>query len=801
MVANKIVSLLLDNAQHLWIGTSQGISRFSNGSFVNYSHEDSNGLVGGTINCIYQTIEGTMWFGTFGGVIKHDNTSMTNFSTQDGLVTNKISAGCIDEDNRLWLTSALGLTTYDGKKFHAFKTNNNLVNRANRIELGKDGRIWFGLMSYTQTPYDGLASFDGNNVQHYSVDDGLIGNTVSAIHVDPDGILWVGSTGRAKAEGSAGLSKFDGRNFTAFSMKSIVGDFFERDAVRAIISDTYGRIWLGRNEGLSCFDGTKFLNFHQENGLVNNEVRSLLVDRNNILWVGTYFGISRWDLKENISDVRFQTYTTEDGLSYPEILGGIYHSSDDLIWLGTSGGVSIFDGITWSSLDIRDGLSNNFIRIIGEDRNRNMWFVVGDQGVSRYRRSEIKPIVKIISLQLGAETYTTKKSKGIHQITSGRRLTVNYSAIDYLTHPIKRQYRYRMKGHSLDENWNRQTTETHFDYVFKKPGKYTFEVQAINRDLRYSDPKNISFNVLPAWYMNGWILIPTSSLIVVIMVLALVYGIRYYQQRRESELLELEAKKLQAQMLEQERETRLALEAELTDANQMQTSLLPKTAPVVEGLQIAGSSIATREVGGDFFDYLISENGRQISIAVGDVSGKGLRGAMNAVMASGILRIYAEQENNISSVMSNINKALCQNMEQDMNVTMVLAQFDTEEKLMTLANAGQHAYPLLIRGGFVQSVKAKGLALGMIPTIPYKSIVVDLESGDLLLLMTDGITEPRNADGVMYEESGRLAELVSSIPADMSIKEVVDTIINDVEAYTADEEQDDDITLVAVRVS
>jgi len=107
----------------------------------------------------------------------------------------------------------------------------------------------------------------------------------------------------------------------------------------------------------------------------------------------------------------------------------------------------------------------------------------------------------------------------------------------------------------------------------------------------------------------------------------------------------------------------------------------------------------------------------------------------------------------------------------------------------------------LIRGGFVQSVKAKGLALGMIPTIPYKSIVVDLESGDLLLLMTDGITEPRNADDVMYEESGRLAELVSSTPADMSIKEVVDTIINDVEAYTADEEQDDDITLVAVRVS
>ena len=89
----------------------------------------------------------------------------------------------------------------------------------------------------------------------------------------------------------------------------------------------------------------------------------------------------------------------------------------------------------------------------------------------------------------------------------------------------------------------------------------------------------------------------------------------------------------------------------------------------------------------------------------------------------------------------------------------------------------------------------------MIPSIVYKSTVIHLESGDLLLLMTDGITEPRNADGVMYEESGRLNEVLSNIPAEMSIKEVVDTIISDVEVYTEDEEQEDDVTLVAVRVS
>ena len=92
--------------------------------------------------------------------------------------------------------------------------------------------------------------------------------------------------------------------------------------------------------------------------------------------------------------------------------------------------------------------------------------------------------------------------------------------------------------------------------------------------------------------------------------------------------------------------------------------------------------------------------------------------------------------------------------------------------------AGQHTYLLLIRSGIFESIKAKGLALGMILSILYKSTTVDLKSGDLLLLMTDGITEPRNAEGVMHEESGWLNEVLSNIPADMPIEEAVDTIIN-----------------------
>jgi len=189
----------------------------------------------------------------------------------------------------------------------------------------------------------------------------------------------------------------------------------------------------------------------------------------------------------------------------------------------------------------------------------------------------------------------------------------------------------------------------------------------------------------------------------------------------------------QRDILEEKEKDRQALRLELEDARQMQMSLLPESPPKIDGLQLTGKSIPANEVGGDFLDYLVYDEPSKITVAVGDVSGKGLRGAMNAVMASAILRLTCKHEINSSTAMSKINASLCENMEQDMNVTMVLAEFNMGKKQMTLANAGQHAYPLLIRNSSIEPVKAKGMALGMIPAIPYKPTTIDLESGDLLL--------------------------------------------------------------------
>ena len=134
------------------------------------------------------------------------------------------------------------------------------------------------------------------------------------------------------------------------------------------------------------------------------------------------------------------------------------------------------------------------------------------------------------------------------------------------------------------------------------------------------------------------------------------------------------------------------MEQELEDARQMQSSLVPLAPPELTAFQVAGRSIEAREVGGDFFNYFVAEN--KLTIAVADVSGKGLKAAMNAVMASGVLSLTSQYQEETKTVMAELNTTLCASMEKDMNITMVLAEFDLENKQMILANAGQHAYPI-----------------------------------------------------------------------------------------------------------
>ena len=136
-----------------------------------------------------------------------------------------------------------------------------------------------------------------------------------------------------------------------------------------------------------------------------------------------------------------------------------------------------------------------------------------------------------------------------------------------------------------------------------------------------------------------------------------------------------------------------------------------------------------------------------------------------------------------------------------MNVTMVIGTIDVDSKTLTLANAAHHAHPILLNDGEVQILKTGGLPLGMRAGIEYSEEQFPLESGDVVILMTDGIIEVQDSEGQPYADSGRLEKTISQFTPDLPAEAMVDAILNDVMHLGGDKSQrDDDMTVVVAKI-
>lgn len=243
-------------------------------------------------------------------------------------------------------------------------------------------------------------------------------------------------------------------------------------------------------------------------------------------------------------------------------------------------------------------------------------------------------------------------------------------------------------------------------------------------------------------------------------------------------------------------------------------SLMPETAPEIDGLEIAGKCLPANTVSGDFFDYLESKQPNELAVVVGDVTGHGMKGAMNAVMTDGTLRMAAEETGTLSpaSLMMKVNNVLTGSMEREMNVTMVIGMIDSDTKTLTLANAGHHAYPVLLRNGDIRILKMGGFPLGMRAGIQYREEQFSLASGDIVIFMTDGIIEVQDNEGQLYSDSGRLEKTLLSLQVERSNPEaMVDAIISDAMNFGGDKSSrdtkdnarlrlSDDMTVVVVKI-
>ena len=194
-------------------------------------------------------------------------------------------------------------------------------------------------------------------------------------------------------------------------------------------------------------------------------------------------------------------------------------------------------------------------------------------------------------------------------------------------------------------------------------------------------------------------------------------------------------------MEQQARQT--ALEQEMQSAREIQRVLIPETLPSLEGFAMSSAYQPAQEVGGDFFQIIHEDEGSTI-VALGDVSGKGLKAAMSVSLIVGVLRSLSGENSSPVQMLQGLNRCLCGRLQGGFVTAIVMRLFPNGRVI--LANAG-HLPPFLNSG----ELEIEGsLPLGLISSAEYSEIQIQLHPGDHLSLYTDGLVEARSSTGEIY---------------------------------------------------
>lgn len=241
---------------------------------------------------------------------------------------------------------------------------------------------------------------------------------------------------------------------------------------------------------------------------------------------------------------------------------------------------------------------------------------------------------------------------------------------------------------------------------------------------------------------------------------------------------------------------RIAKELEI--AKEIQQSILPKSAPVLPGFDLAGFNLPAREVGGDFFDYIPAGEGCW-GVEIADVSGKGVPAALFMALSRTLVRASASENPDPAGSILEANRYICMDSETCMFVTLFYGILDTRKGTFTYVNAG-HNPPILFRAGssVAELLQGKGIALGIFDDIELELVELRLNPGDTVVFYTDGVTEATNERDEEYGME-RLTTLIPKLLG-LGAREMIEAIVEDVTAHAGSQPQFDDITLVVLKV-
>jgi serine phosphatase RsbU (regulator of sigma subunit) len=291
----------------------------------------------------------------------------------------------------------------------------------------------------------------------------------------------------------------------------------------------------------------------------------------------------------------------------------------------------------------------------------------------------------------------------------------------------------------------------------------------------------VSVLVLPGYLLNFRSMVGTTVYVLAgtAIFTAIAYASQYRARVRADEAIKARA------------------DAEMETAAAIQRALLPRPRVHDDALLIAGRTIPSRVIAGDFFDHFEVGDG-SLAFVIGDVAGKGPPAAILAAAIQGMLAAFASQQELPSIILGRVNEALRRRMPDSRFVTMILGIVDSNGGLR-IANAGHPRAILTRRDGSMIRLERGGLPLGVSDQPGIEDEEVRLSPGDTIVLFTDGVSEARDASGVDFGEE-RILEVIAG-ERDGRPERAIEALFRAVEGFTAGVPPEDDVTVVALRMS
>ncbi len=745
---DNVFALEKDRNGNVWVGTAtEGVSRFDAmpKPFSLYSNTPSSEfpyLRGGSARGVTIDRDGVLWIVMTDGVlnrIDRENGSHDYFELGQNLMY------IMQEKGGLLMAGngqGYGLL-FDPVTKRITKKLNPKTRRGGLFQT-RNGDIYRGLDLYDSESQEFLKS--DSEIEFLRIQ-----------HEDEDGVLWFSAH-----QGLLG-------NFNPQSGETQSFDGVRPGRAMIVRKQEPGVLWIADvGGGLRRHDthsGESKRYSEQNSDLNNNTLYSIFDDEEGHLWMSSNDGIIKFEPETET----FHSFGVGNGLQSQEFdSGSEYKSPEGEIFFGGANGVNSF----YPHLVEVDPVVPDVV--LTEVRLFNQKLKAGPDSPIDV------PINELQTLKLDHNE---------------NDLTFEYVGIQF-DRPEKNQYAYKLDNYDAD--WRFVGDQRRATYTSLDPGSYSFNVKSANADGVWNDdPISFDVTISPPWWRTIW-----AYLLFGMTLLLSGIGVDRFQRARviqvERGKAELTAKELRARAAEAtadllKSENRRQTQ-ELDSARELQLSMLPAKVPELSQLRIKTFMKTAVEVGGDYYDFELDEEGT-LTCAIGDATGHGTRAGTMVTATKSLWNAYS-REKDLASILRKSHKALRKLGLPSLYMSLALARI--KDNTLELVGAGlPDALIFRARTGKVESFSLKGIPLGGPHDMPFSSVTTKFETGDTLLLMTDGFAELFNEQGEMlgYEE----AVLKFRALASKSVEEIVAGLEAEGIAWSGSRPVDDDITFLVIK--